>query len=64
MKKVLMVLFILIGVAAIASANPKIKIDQPYFNFGHVPQNSTVSHDYWIRNVGTDTLRITKVKPG
>jgi len=64
MKKVLIVLFILCGIAATALANPKIKIQDPYFNFGHVPQNSTVSHDYWIRNIGTDTLKITKVKPG
>lgn len=34
------------------------------WDFGKIPANSVVSHSYWIKNVGTDTLKILKVRPG
>jgi hypothetical protein len=33
------------------------------WDFGKVPQGSVVSHSYQIKNIGTDTLKIIKVKP-
>lgn len=34
------------------------------WDFGKIPANSFVSHSFWIKNVGTDTLKILKVRPG
>jgi len=34
------------------------------WNFGNIPPNSVVSHSFWIKNVGTDTLKILQVRPG
>ncbi len=34
------------------------------FNFGRLPPQSVVSHTYWIKNIGEDTLRIISVRPG
>lgn len=42
----------------------KIEIPQTTFNFGFVPQNSSISHVFWVRSVGEDTLRIVDVRPG
>jgi len=34
------------------------------WDFGKIPINSTVTHVFWLKNVGTDSLRILKVRPG
>jgi len=34
------------------------------FNFGNVPQMSSVTHSFWLHNKGVDTLEIIQVKPG
>ena len=45
-------------------AAPKISIPETSFNFGKAPQRAAVSHTFWIKSVGTDTLIIEKVIPG
>lgn len=64
MKKAVLIFAIVMGVAALAFADPKIVIPEQTWDFGYVPQQGTFTHDYWIKNVGTDTLRIIKVRPG
>jgi hypothetical protein len=41
---------------------PKIEFSERIWDFGRVPQNSTVSHIFWIKNIGTDTLKGISVK--
>ena len=43
---------------------PRIQLSETEFSFGRVTQGSSISHIFWIRNVGADTLRIKDVKPG
>jgi hypothetical protein len=45
-------------------AAPRVTIDGSSFNFGYVPQNSAVSHVFWLLSTGDDTLKIIKVQPG
>jgi hypothetical protein len=45
-------------------AGPKILMPETRWDYGDVPQNSTLSHAYWIKNIGDDTLKIVNVKPG
>lgn len=45
-------------------ADPKLTVPEPRWDFGFVPQNSKLTHDYWVKNTGDDTLRIIRVKPG
>jgi hypothetical protein len=47
-----------------AVAGSKILIPDASFNFGKVPQQCSVSKTFWIKSVGDDTLRVTKVVPG
>ena len=42
----------------------KIEVPETSFDFGYVPQGVKISHVYWIKNVGSDTLFIRDVKPG
>ncbi len=43
---------------------PNLTIPVTDFDFGYVPQNSTISHVFWLKSTGDDTLRILSVKPG
>jgi len=43
---------------------PMVSVSETEFNFGRVIQDASVSHGYWIKNTGGDTLRIADVKPG
>jgi hypothetical protein len=62
-KRILAAAFV-VGLSRLAFAEPKIEILEPRWDFGHVPQQSVLTHDYWIKNIGTDTLKIVRVKPG
>jgi hypothetical protein len=41
-----------------------ILIPSATFDFGEALEGSVVSHDFIVKNTGTDTLEISKVKPG
>jgi hypothetical protein len=43
---------------------PRISLSEAFWDFGRTPQLSSVSHTFWIKNVGGDTLRIIRVKSG
>ena len=43
---------------------PRILFDKPTFDWGEVVQGEIVEHTYHFRNIGTQVLRITQVKPG
>ena len=71
MKKLLsliavLLVFLIVGSAAnLASADgPKLLIPGTRFDFGYAPTSSVISHYYLVKNVGSDTLKIEKVKPG
>ena len=64
MSKRILIIAIIMGFASIAFADPKIFVPEQKWDFGHVPQHGTYTHDYLVKNIGTDTLRIVKVKPG
>ncbi len=55
------VMLVLVGSAW---ADPALTIPNSIFDFGQVPQNSKVSCTFWLYSTGTDTLKITDVKPG
>jgi len=42
---------------------PRLKCATEIFDFGFVPQDATVSHTYWLRNTGTETVEIKQIKP-
>jgi len=67
MKKSLYALLIVGTVAFLAptlTGAPLLHLPEKEFDFGYVPQNSKVSHVFWLYNNGDDTLKIKKVIPG
>ena len=55
-------LFLLVGSQAMAL--PKMFLPEDSFDFGFAPQDSKISHVFWIKSVGEDSLKILSVKPG
>jgi hypothetical protein len=43
---------------------PELAIDESEFNFGYVPQDARITHVFWLKSVGDEVLKITKVVPG
>ena len=50
--------------AGAASAAPRLTIPVGEFDFGFVPQNSSISHVFWLHSSGEDSLKIVRVSPG
>ncbi len=64
MKKLTFVVAVLLALAVQGWAKPKIEVPEQHWDLGRVPQKSQVSHAYWIKNIGDDTLKNISVKPG
>ena len=66
--RLILVLFLLyLAGSCIAQAQvegPKLLVPEIMFDFGYVPPKSVISHYYLVKNVGDDTLKIERVKPG
>jgi len=39
----------------------KLQISETTWDWGRSPQNAMLSHSFWLKNVGTDTLRALNV---
>lgn len=58
-----LVMILLLGIGT-AHAAPKLAMPDTLYDFGFVPQNAHISHIFWLKSAGTDTLKILKVTPG
>ena len=47
-----------------ATAQPKIEFTETEYNLGEIYQNKKKSHIFTLKNVGTETLTIKKIKAG
>jgi hypothetical protein len=59
----ILLVVMLVAVAAISAA-PRLVMPETTFNFGYVPQNAKISHEFWLYSKGEDSLHILKVVPG
>ena len=64
MKLKLTLVVLLCLIAATISAAPRLIIEESSFDFGYVPQKAKVSHVFWLKSAGDDSLKILKVTPG
>jgi len=67
MKKLITTTAVVVALALIAPqafGAPVMVIPETEFDFGYAPQNSKISHVFWIHNTGDDSLKIEKVVPG
>lgn len=67
MKRIIMLAAALLLVFLLATSlfgAPRLTIPESSFDFGYVPQNSSITHEFWLHSEGDDTLKILKVIPG
>ena len=67
MRRLLTSTLIVLGICLMAPmlmGAPLMVLPETEFDFGYVPQNSKVSHVFWIHAQGDDSLKILKVVPG
>lgn len=62
--RVLLIVILALILVTAAQAVPKMYLPQEDFDFGFAPQNSKLTHVFWIKSVGDDSLKILSVKPG
>lgn len=63
MKIVLSGLLLILS-AHIAAGQAAISVPVDNFDFGYVPRDATICHRFWLYSKGSDTLKISSVKPG
>jgi hypothetical protein len=51
------------GVAELQKGRGKLFVKENSWDFGNVSQDSKISHEFTIQNVGDDTLFIERIKP-
>lgn len=64
MSRLITITLILMGLASTVLAEPRVEVPEAVFDFGHVSQGQVLTHTYWIKSVGDDTLRIVTIFPG
>ncbi|MCH7878274.1 MAG: hypothetical protein IH914_03045 [candidate division Zixibacteria bacterium] len=52
------------SLAALASAESNLTIPESLFDFGFAPQKSKLTHVFWLKSTGDDSLIIAKIVPG
>lgn len=63
-KAFLIVIIFILVLFAQKMSGPVIKIENAKHQFNLVQQNTVLEHHFKIQNVGDDTLKILKVRPG
>jgi hypothetical protein len=61
----LIVVFLIVVFAftqsGLQAGKARLQLSETSWDFGRSPQNSVLSHSFWLKNVGTDTLRALNV---
>jgi hypothetical protein len=46
------------------AGGPQLAVPEPSHDFGEVAEGEVVSHEFTLRNTGTEALQIADVRPG
>lgn len=57
------VLFLTILELSYVKASPMLQVDQPIFVFNAIPEGTSVTHEFKIKNTGDSILNIEAVLP-
>lgn len=64
MKSLTVFSLVLFAAAPLLLAAPAMVVDFEQYDFGSVLGRTTLYHSFWVKSVGTDTLRIEDIKIG
>lgn len=54
----------LLALTGSALGAPRLVIDEATYDFGAIPSGKIVTHVFWLKSAGEDTLTILEAKPG
>ncbi len=63
-KSILLATVLILAFGRASWAVPRLTLPETVFNFGFCPQNSDVSHKFWLVSTGDQPLKILNVIPG
>jgi len=43
--------------AGLQAGKGRLQVSETSWDWGRAPQNASLSHSFWLKNVGTDTLK-------
>lgn len=46
------------------AGGPQLAVPEPSHDFGEVAEGEVISHEFTLRNTGTEALQIADVRPG
>ncbi|HUV31301.1 MAG TPA: DUF1573 domain-containing protein [Acidobacteriota bacterium] len=64
MRRLALTCLSLLALSKAAAGGPSVEVSHDEFDFGKTVQRAVVTHDFWIKSTGDDTLIITNVVPG
>ncbi len=64
MTKLLTYCFLFIVLMPTAQSEPRLVSTSPFFDFGSIPRDAVLEHHFWIKSVGSDTIKISEIKTG
>jgi len=63
MRKIgLVMLFVVLGLGAVAMAAPRISVDTPVYDFGEILEGLAIVHTFVLQNVGDEPLTIDDIQ--
>jgi hypothetical protein len=64
MKTVMLAISAFLLILPSVYCEPRLIVLAPNFDFGSVPQISTLKHSFWFYSLGDDTVKISEIKTG
>ncbi len=64
MKRTLACSLLTLVLVSSSQAEAPVVVTEPSFNFGFVPQASTLTHTFWVKSTASEEVRITRFVPG
>jgi len=64
LRSISLATILILSFVSSAFSGPDIEIPEATFNFGKVMQQKVLTHTFWIKSIGDDTLRLTSIWPG
>ncbi|MCJ7458879.1 MAG: DUF1573 domain-containing protein [candidate division Zixibacteria bacterium] len=58
---IFLILVLALAQTGLEAGKAKLQISETTWDWGRSPQNAVLSHSFWLKNVGTDTLRALNV---
>lgn len=64
MKTIALISILTLSLVSLSSAEKKVGVSESEFNYGRIIQHVVLTHDYWIKSLGDEPVKIVQTIPG